>query len=254
MRLGSDPEVFLVNPQGKHIAINGYINHGKYNPLQIEGLPSGFTLQEDNVALEYGIPPCKTADEFVEAIQQVMEESRKWLPTDLDFSKLSCTLFEDDQLRHPLALKFGCEPDYCAYTDKVNPSPNPPDWRMRSAGGHIHVETDQKPSAVGMAMDLCLAVPAVLMDDGIERKQMYGKAGAIRYKPYGLEYRTLSNFWIFSPETIRWAWHQTERAVHLVKEGLLPSKSVLSRVRRCINTNDKDMAFRLIDKYNLEVV
>jgi len=59
-------------------------------------------------------------------------------------------------------------------------------------------------------MDLYLGVPSVLMDKGELRKQLYGKAGAYRMKPYGVEYRTLSNFWIFSDTTIGWVWDNTD--------------------------------------------
>lgn len=254
MRLGTDPEVFLQNKSGKHIAINGFINANKWNPMQIADLPPGFTLQEDNVALEYGIPPAKNAEEFVAHIQTVMEESRKWFPSDLDFSRISCTVFTDDQLVHPMASVFGCEPDFNVYTKKPNPSPNPPNPNMRSAGGHIHVETELDKNAVGKAMDLYLAVPSVLMDEGSERKQMYGKAGAVRYKPYGVEYRTLSNFWIFSPKTIRWVWSQTERALAAVKAGKLPSIKQQKQIVDCINSDNKTKAKALVELYNLEVV
>ena len=55
MRLGSDPEIFLKDSTGKHISAIGYIMADKWNPLQIPDMPKGFTLQEDNVSLEYGI-------------------------------------------------------------------------------------------------------------------------------------------------------------------------------------------------------
>ncbi len=250
MRLGSDPEVFLINPVGKHIAINGIINAGKNNPMQIKDMPKGFTLQEDNVALEYGIPPAATAEEFDKYIQQVMDKSRTFLPEGLDFSKLSCTVFEDDQLMHPMSRKFGCEPDYCAYTLEPNPSPMPPCEGMRSAGGHIHVETEDCPYEVAKSMDFHLGIPSVLMDDGVERKQLYGKAGAFRYKPYGVEYRTLSNFWVFSPELRKWAWNATTRALEMgpVEQGLS------DYVREVINTNNKNAAQSLVKEYGLEMV
>lgn len=250
MRLGSDPEVFLLNKEGKHLAINGYINAGKLEPLQIPDMPKGFTLQEDNVALEYGIPPAANSKEFVEYIQQVMERSRAWLPPDVDFSRLSCTVFEDDQLKHPLARIFGCEPDYCAYTGSKNPKPRVPVPGMRSAGGHVHIETKEEPFAVVKAADLFLGVPSVLMDEGRERKQLYGKAGACRIKPYGVEYRTLSNFWIFSPVLIDWVWRNTERALDNIKI----SDKVSKLVRKCINEDDQQLARQLVHDYKLEVI
>lgn len=250
MRLGTDPEIFLVNPQGKHIAINGYINAGKEDPMQVPNMAPGFTLQEDNVALEYGIPPAATSAEFIAYIQQVMEASKGWLPPDVTFSKLSCTIFEDDQLQHPGSRVFGCEPDYNAYTKKPNPKPRPEHRGMRSAGGHIHVETKANILSVVKAMDLFLGVPSVLMDDGVERKKLYGKAGAFRPKPYGVEYRTLSNFWVFTPQLIDWVWRNTERALNSLNTG----KDMQEHIEECINKNDVAVARAICNEFNLEVL
>lgn len=168
----------------------------------------------------------------------------------MTFSKLSCVVFEDDQLQHPMSRVFGCEPDYCAYTKKANPRPRPDHPGMRSAGGHIHVETQAHPLEVVKAMDLFLGVPSVIMDDGKERKKLYGKAGAFRPKSYGVEYRTLSNFWMFDPKLIDWVWRNTERALNLHKWAA----NVSDYVEECINNNDEKMANALINEYNLEVV
>lgn len=252
MRLGADPEVFLINANGKHISAIGMINADKWNPLQIKGMKKGFTLQEDNVSLEYGIPPASTEDEFVDSIQKVMEKSKDWL-NGLDFSKLSCTIFEKDQMLHPLAHVFGCEPDFDAWLEKENRKPKPPHPFMRSAGGHIHVETDKNPYHVGRMMDLYLGVPATLMDNSPEaaaRKKLYGKRGACRPKPYGVEYRVLSNFWIFDEKTIRWAWRATERAL----ASTVNVQEIDEFISIAINNNDKGMAEALVNEYNLNVV
>lgn len=249
MRLGADPEVFLQDATGKHISAIGFINADKWNPMQIPDMPAGFTLQEDNVALEYGIPPAASADEFVAHIQSVMERSKAWLPN-LTFSKLSCTIYDKDQMEHPLAHVFGCEPDFNAWTGKENKKPKPPHEYMRSAGGHIHVETKLNPFEVVKKMDFFLSVPATLMDNGEERKQLYGKMGACRIKPYGVEYRTLSNFWIFDEKYIRWAWRNTARALaeDINVDDLQPF------IDEAVNNNNKDMANELIHEYKLEVV
>jgi len=249
MRLGSDPEVFLQDETGKPISSIGYINADKWHPLQIPDMPKGFTLQEDNVSLEYGIPPASSADEFVSHINAVMNRSKDWLPG-LSFSKLSCIIFPEDQMQHPAAHIFGCEPDFNAWTLQTNPAPQPPHPFMRSAGGHIHVETKKKRINVVRHMDLFLAIPALFMDSGEERKQLYGKAGAHRPKPYGVEYRTLSNFWIFEDELIRWAWRNTERAVEFNGDIAADADAIV----RAINDNDKPLGRELVAKYNLEVL
>lgn len=249
MRLGSDPEVFLQDNAGNPISAIGYINANKWNPMQIPDMPDGYTLQEDNVSLEYGIPPAASADEFVVHINNVMQKSLEYLP-ELSFSKLSCIVFPESQMKHPMAHIFGCEPDFNAWTKDINPKPTPPHPLMRSAGGHVHVETTRSPLEVIRNMDLFLGVPSVLMDNGEMRKQLYGKAGAFRAKDYGVEYRTLSNFWIFKDDLIRWVWHNTQRAVDY--EG---DVSVLeARIMDAINNNNKDEAKKLVDEFELEVV
>lgn len=251
MRLGADPEVFLCDVSGKHISAIGLIGAKKWEPLQIADMPLGFTLQEDNVALEYGIPPAASADEFVHHIQDVMERSKD-MTKGLLFSKLSCTVFSKDQMMHPDAHVFGCEPDYDAWNNgEVNIKPEPPHPFMRSAGGHVHVETTKSPIDVTKYMDLHLAVPSVIMDkDGSKRRMMYGKRGSFRPKPYGLEYRTLSNFWIFDEKYIRWVWAATARALNM-KEKM--DDMLGSYIDLAVNSNDTDMAWALIDEYQLEM-
>jgi len=249
MRLGSDPETFLQNSAGKLISSIGYINADKWHPMQIPDMPSGFTLQEDNVTLEYGIPPASSAEEFDAHIAAVMQKSLEYVPQ-LSFSKLSCVVFDADQMEHPLAHVFGCEPDFNAWTNDYNPSPQPPHPFMRSAGGHIHVETKENPLAVIKAMDLFLGVPSVLMDKGEDRKQLYGKAGAHRVKSYGVEYRTLSNFWIFEPSLRNWVWRNTALALDNLGLAELYEKQILL----AINANDKEVAEQLVRECMLEVV
>ena len=247
-RCGADPEVFLQDKAGSPVSVIGYINADKWNPKQIPDMPEGFTLQEDNVALEYGIPPAANADEFVKHIQSVMAKSLDYLPN-LSFSKLSCIVFPEEQMQHPAAYVFGCEPDFNAWTKEMNPKPQPPHPLMRSAGGHVHVETKVDSIQAVRAMDLFLSVPATLMDNGEMRKQLYGKAGAYRPKSYGLEYRSLSNFWVFDEKLIRWVWNNTQRALEAGDVSF-----EMDRILEAVNNNNKKVAQDLVNEYQLEVV
>jgi Phage phiEco32-like COOH.NH2 ligase-type 2 len=251
MRIGSDPEVFLQNAEGKPISSIGYIMADKWNPLQIPDMPLGYTLQEDNVSLEYGIPPASSSEELIGSINAVMAKSLEYLPN-LSFSKLSCIIFPEDQMQHPLAHVFGCEPDYDAWTGKDNKKPEPPHEFMRSAGGHIHIETTKDAYDVVRNCDLVLGVASVLMDRGEDRKKLYGKAGACRVKPYGVEYRTLSNFWIFEDRLIDWVWRNTARAEQMA--GSWDVSVAADRIIEAINNNNKEVAKQLVDEFNLEVI
>ena len=256
MRLGCDPEVFLLNKENKLTSVIGKIGANKWAPLQVKNLPDGFTLQEDNVALEFGIPPAASAEEFISSIRRVMRAGRSHLGPGA-FSTLSCVTFPHAELTDPNAWVFGCEPDFDAWTGQENPKPKAPNVYLRSAGGHIHVETELDKQRVIRFMDLTLGVPSVLMDeDGGQRRALYGAPGAYRPKPYGVEYRTLSNFWIFNPRTIRWAWDSSQRAVNLAEfePGIIDQHSLGAEIQYCITSGDKKLAASLVKEYQLAVV
>ena len=254
MRLGSDPEVFLKN-KGKFMAVCGLLNgHDKWNPLQVPDMQQGFTFQEDNVAVEFGIPPAASCAEFVSHIQAVQKKFLEQYKH-LKFSNLSCVVFPDEEMQHPAAHIFGCEPDFNAWNGHMNKKPSPPVPNMRSAGGHVHIETTLNKRRVIQACDLHLGVPSVLMDDGEMRKKLYGKAGCFRPKPYGVEYRTLSNFWIFKKKYIEWVWRATAAALKSVETYNAKDMMLLgNEIRTAINKNDKALAQDLVDEFNLEVV
>lgn len=251
-RLGADPEIFLLKSK-KLQAVCGLIGADKWNPLQLDNLPKGFTIQEDNVALEFGIPPASSANEFVTYIKTVKNAFLAKYPG-YSFSGISCTKFPAKQLEHPGAKHFGCEPDFNAWTNEENPKPKPPDPTMRSAGGHVHVETKHDPAAVVRAMDLFLGVPSVLMDSkGEARRAMYGAAGAHRVKPYGVEYRTLSNFWIMKDSYAEWVWYNTGSALSFLENmGDVKDTGWGDEIVSCINTGDVSMAKNLINVFNVE--
>lgn len=250
MRLGCDPEVFLINPKTQSfVSAIGLIGGNKHQPLQVPGMKAGFTLQEDNVALEFGIPPASSSTMFVKHVLAVMEAGLNKVES-LDYSKLSCVKFPEKELQHPCARIFGCEPSFNAWTGKENPPPKPGASDIRTAGGHVHIETKLDPNKVGQAGDLFLAIPSILMDkNGVERRKMYGKPGEIRYKPYGVEYRVLSNFWIFDEKYIRWVWNQCRALLKFVEEG----REVPDGVPVALEHNDSQMARYFVKEFKLNV-
>jgi hypothetical protein len=104
------------------------------------------------------------------------------------------------------------------------------------------------------ACDLFLGVPSVLMDNGEMRKQLYGKAGCYRPKPYGGEYRTLSNFWFLNPDKYSdWVWDGVANALGFIEHGG-SLNGMKTSIVRCINENDKHLAEKLVKEFHLEVV
>lgn len=213
--IGCDPEVFIKYQQNLVSAI-GIVGGSKSRPREIKD----GTLQEDNVLAELGIIPAATEDDFVYRVNSVLNQLQEHLRTvdaGLSFSIMASAMMPESQLRDPRAMEFGCEPDYDAWSDgKVNPRPTATS-ALRTAGGHIHIgyDLDDGPDRMDVikACDVFMGIPGVLLDGDTERMKLYGKPGAFRPKPYGVEYRTPSNFWLKSDELMRFMYRQAHRAV-----------------------------------------
>ena len=252
--IGTDTELFAVSPNGKHISLCGLIGGSKEEPKQILGLPDGFCVQEDNVSVEFNIPPCNTSSTFIACVSTVVNEVSKILEkNNLLISEKASVSFDADQLLHPNALIFGCEPDYDAWKKIENKKPKCDNPNLRTAGGHIHVGTDNDMIECVKRMDLFLGVPSIIIDNSkssIERRKLYGKAGAMRPKSYGFEYRVLSNFWVFDSEYIKWVFNATKNAVNSkIKISVKDSKEI----QRVINEGDIYAATVLAENYGLAI-
>lgn len=251
--IGADPELFFMDPiNHKMISVVGLIGGSKDTPLPIK---NGCAIQEDNVAAEFCIPACSSVDEFLASINFALSDLKgraQALKLDVAANTASAS-FTEDQLWTMEAQTFGCDPDYNAYTKQANPRPTATDPNLRSCGGHVHVGTKYDPVSVVKAMDLMLGVPSVLLDKDTQRRALYGKAGAFRYKPYGVEYRTLSNFWIWKNEYIEWVYHQVTNVLNFItNSGKIP-ESIETAVQHSINNNDKHTASKLILDYNIQM-
>ena len=255
-KLGADPELFLKDASNAFISVIGKIGGTKENPMPLP-IGEGFAVQEDNVALEYNIPPADSREALVSNIEGIMAFLGDHVKTlGLYFAKESAAIFPEEQLMDPRALEFGCDPDFNAWDNgKVNPRPRAPDWRLRSCGGHIHVghKFGSKDDHINFIkyMDLFLAVPSTVQDQGDLRKQLYGKAGAFRFKPYGAEYRVLSNYWTLDRKLIEWVWDATTLAVDAWQNKKVDVDAEKDTILAAVNFNQKDAAQHLIQKYKL---
>lgn len=219
--VGADPEVFLINAEGGYVSSIDRIGGSKEMPRPIDD--EGCAVQEDNVAVEYNIPACSTVEQFIHYNRKVLA----YLAGHVEKQGLSLKIvpsarFSKQELSDPRAMQFGCEPDFNAWKGgAMNPRPRAKDKSLRSAGGHIHLgnigELDHL--LLVKAMDLFVGVGMMQFDKDSDRRQLYGKAGAFRKKSYGVEYRTASNAWLTSDETIQYVWKQQERAVEYVRSG-----------------------------------
>jgi len=254
--IGCDPEIFCQDESSVRSVI-GKIGGTKADPMPLP-LGDGFAVQEDNVALEFNVPAASNRDSFISNVRSAMEflESVVKDKYGYKFVNQAAISFPDSELQDPASWVFGCDPDYNAWTGRRNPRPKTADKNLRSAGGHVHVGIDgldqTKKFNLIRFMDLYLAVPSIFMDKDEQRRKLYGKLGACRIKPYGVEYRVLSNFWVFNPRLIQWVYDNTERALDATMKQT-PFDDIADIVQ-AVNLADKAAGERLIKKYNLEVV
>ena len=256
--VGADPELF-VKRDGKLVSGHGLVPGTKDQPFPVEH----GAVQVDGMALEFNIDPASTSVEFVDNIISVMGQLKDMVP-DHEFLIEATVKFEESYLRQmpAVALELGCEPDYNAYTGGENPTPNA-DVNMRTAAGHIHVGWTEGAEAKGgehmnlccdlaKQMDLFLGVPFVLLNDCPERKRMYGRAGTFRPKPYGMEYRVLSNKWLLNEELMLFVYNNTLRAIEEIMGGTYWLNAVPDG-EDVINNNDADRAAVIVDELGIDM-
>lgn len=251
-KVGSDPELFLMHGNDIIPAI-GLVGGTKHLPKPLA--EEGYFVQEDNVAVEFNIPPANTRKEWRSNLLKGIDLVKAAIGPEYKLVARPSYIFTADMLMHPQAQVFGCEPDYNAWTGEVNSMPEATESGLRSCGFHVAVgydEPDQVTNrALVKALDLFLGVPSILIDGDMARRTLYGKAGAFRDKSFGVEYRTLSSFFLSSPELIDWVYSGVERAVAYVNGNHVIPIELGQKIVKAINHNNVGVADELIEKYNI---
>ena len=231
MKFGSDPELFVVDENGEGVCPT-FLEGTKDNP---EPVKCG-ALQRDGMAAEFNIEPAESYKEWEINTLTVLDELKRRLPRghslmaapSMTFSEKVWDNVPDD------AKELGCSPDYNAWTNTMN---MPPDGeaipRMRTAAGHIHFgwtegadlsDEDHIQACCDLVkqLDWYLGAPPIEIDRDNTRRKLYGKAGAMRFKDYGTEYRVLSNFWVMEPRYRRWVWDRMQTALSQMASHFMP--------------------------------
>lgn len=247
--IGADPE-FFVAKKGKVVSAYGLIPGDKKNPLKVKN----GAVQVDGMALEFNIDPAKDYKQFDENITSVMGQLRQMtegyefkIEPVAEFGKK----YIDEQPQK--AKELGCDPDYNAYTGVQNPVPDG-DRGFRTASGHIHIgwkkvgdkdwpdEIDPMDPghfaaccALTKTLDAYLGIYSLAWDSDVKRRELYGAPGAFRPKPYGMEYRVLSNKWLDNPDLRAFIYGNTVRAFNdLLKDPDLAEKLYFGKLAKDI--------------------
>lgn len=256
--LGADIECFLAKKDtAEIISAEGIIKGTKYDPYVFDPENKFFSTSLDNVMAEHTIPPTDNVDDWVSSILK----SKNYIES-LDDSL--CTAYipsarlADVYLNTPNAQLFGCEPDFNAWKDgEMNPPPSKSIANLRTAGFHVHAgyNTPSMEQNINIMkwFDVYVTLPSLLIEPDNERRMMYGKAGAFRHKPYGMEARTLSSYFASTPELMKWVFDNTKEAVERALSGEEMPTELAELTRTVIDVADKNKAKELCDKYNITI-
>lgn len=223
-RLGADPEMFVQDLVGKPVPVCGKVGGTKEKPIIVDNeiaalwgrarkdanSMGSYAVQEDNVMLEVNVPASMTSTAFTQSVERMLGWLQSGFLTEKGLAlrlKTSHQSFATDVLaKYPQALTVGCLPDMYAYADtsageRVERMPfEAKDFgNDRFCGGHLHLQYNKEnapPHIMAKFMDVVVGLPFLSWDKQGKRRPFYGQPGLFRIKPYGIEYRTPSNYWL----------------------------------------------------------
>jgi hypothetical protein len=237
-KIGTDPEYGILNSKTNSVyppialikfdKINVQFNRTHPEHWIFSRLNNPPTLLHmDGAALELAIKPEKTPEKLwinlqkginlaINTILPFKNLELSFLPTlDWDVNEYTIEKYGEEFI---YSNRFGCDPDFDAFSDVSNKEQNEEDAEKhpyRYFGGHIHlgVPTD--------LLDKSKEIPDILAiicsvfwgnlctynskyyDAEKLRLYRYGKPGRFRPQPHGIEYRSPSNSWTTNYDTVK---------------------------------------------------
>jgi len=258
-RIGTDPEVFLGTKKGELIPAFDVLpgkdkplmsdiaaNCGTHNKIYWDGYQAEFDVAA-NTCLSFVV------DSVHNGLKKMLKASRDKYPGSnflpVTTADIPAQRLQEDKEEH---VQFGCMPSFNIYNMKGirDDGRNVP---FRSAGGHIHFGNKINDyTKIIKSLDAILGVACVSMfgkyDDG-RRRLMYGLAGEYRTPPHGLEYRTLSNAWMFHPLTMHIIFDLARKVFAFGQKDLGQYwDATEEETIKCINENNIDLAQTILKR------
>ncbi len=273
VRFGTDPEAFFQNPKGLIIGSELVI------PKILKS--KNGEIVRDGVQLEIHVRPEFSREKLAQNIGNAFIKLNEHLEKRDDGSTLNLkavvrvTQGQLDRLSDE-SRQLGCAPSENIYDEKAELGVNPKTYKVRSAGGHVHLGLPESLMAeykrIIRMNDILLGNQCVMIDREplmALRRRVYGRAGECRPQKYGVEYRTLSNFWLRSEPLVSFVLAMARNAVRVIAtsdgvtrkgEAWNAEKAMFDYINipdiiKAINKNDFDLAmknFEGIEKFIVE--
>jgi len=239
--------------------VNGSTGNGNDSKFIVDGVQAEINPKPDTCRARLGNEISQCFRTLYETIKADPELSINFLPT-VKVSKAELmSLNEKSRI-------FGCSPSKNAdkKSQNVVALKDPAKYKYRSAGGHIHLGASgydtqvksimKEPARLVQIMDILVGNTCVLIDrdpGNKERRKVYGRAGEYRTPMYGIEYRTLSNFWLRAYPLMSFVMNLSRLSVDVMASSIpgrdfereLLSLVDIKKIRKAINTNDFKLAW-----------
>lgn len=256
--IGADPELFLSTADGGIVASeevipkngiaqatntdNDPLRIGKVvrDGIQIELNPTASTCRQ---VLAREIASC-----FKNVLPLMEEKGLKF-----NFST-AVKINNKDFARISDASKvLGCTPSFNLNKDLSGSIKVGNNHQVRSAGGHIHLGNPEGTpihkalkdyDKMVALLDILVGNTSVMVDRddmNAERRKVYGRAGEYRKPGYGIEYRTLSNFWLKSYPLMSMVFSLARDAVHVLAAST-PENDFADRILKSVDKRSVDRA------------
>lgn len=291
---GSDPELFLEDMQGRIVPSHKVIPKGGWDLKgEIRNRDSSCKIVRDGVQIEVNADAdsCRELSSYYIGMAMTSLVHRldglKLEGQEYRVSKAGVIHLSDEELKGlpKDTLEFGCKPSFNIYDPDAKVGVEGDKYNYRSGSGHIHLgrlphtiwydptqhysplrkskAVDRRLELVHL-LDIVLGNTCVMIDrDPLqkERRKHYGRAGEFRLPEHGLEYRTLSNFWMRDYALASFVFGMARYAVMILHSSHLetyedrfkgeqayPFATELvgsvdaQKVREAIDNNDPDLA------------
>jgi hypothetical protein len=255
--IGSDPEVFAEDAEGKVIPAFTFLGSKKeattktrqLRPVYWDGPQAEFQTVA-GACLAYHVDSIHEGlSEVYKAAQKVNKDAKLSLKTVME---IGYDILQSAKDEH---IALGCEPSENVYGLKGKQVP-PRELPFRSTGGHIHFgiegKDDEQIKQMVRALDAILGVACVSLfakTDNPIRRQFYGQAGEYRKPKHGLEYRTLSNGWICHPMITHMVFDLARKCVVFGEKGFLKFwETTEEETVNCIQNCDVDTAHKIMER------
>ncbi|HUP80335.1 MAG TPA: hypothetical protein VM260_17400, partial [Pirellula sp.] len=93
---------------------------------------------------------------------------------------------------------------------------------------------------IAKQLDYTVGLYSLEYDDDKTRREMYGKPGSFRPKPYGMEYRTLSPLWLKETRHTSMVYQGSIKALRMLNEGKVLDEQFEGLARYIIMSGKKN--------------